>query len=693
MEGPSKQGARAACRQHAHASGSEVNKAVQARFRIQRFVKDLRGLASQQTWRMPRLRLTHLLALVICVSVGAWLNPSRAAFVSVPVPVYRGFHVPEEQYDGATVRWARQYAKVEFVGMSWRPARVDVSLTTHPSVTAQEITALISVDDREARRVSVRRGWQQVDLVANGPRSSDLVLRLTTLAPPGQERAVGLGEIRVTPLIDRAQALLHGIAGAAAGLVAWLFIMLRHNPPPAVALAGHATPGSRPGEGCVPLSRRGAALLFAGIVVYLAFWMVLKPVLQSPDEPQHLLRANSVLKQGWRDPPAELKLDPRFANAVVLQPTSALMGLFFDRTHQLDAAQIDELKQVSRTIPHMPAFVRTPLTTYPAGYYGTVFALAEAVSAPVHATPYQSIYLYRTWTVLLAAGLWVLVYRALRQLPDTAERSGAILALLLLNPTLAFVTSSVTPDSVNNPLAALGILLTYRVAVTGKHPWPATIALVACAWTKPSALLVFGAIAGSSVLVWRVNRLPVSHLGAVALAVGRAIVISVFGFYAWSPPRFVAGPPITLTLNGYLDVFWDRLPDVWVSYWGKLGWLDYAAPAGWYQLLAVLVVLNIVFASRHGVPGFARFGAVVFGLYLVLMMVGEFRLLRVAGYNFQGRHLFPAMIGMCALTQHPKRWAWVALLVGVGALNVALMHESVMRYYAGDWLLVWRSLP
>jgi hypothetical protein len=173
----------------------------------------------------------------------------------------------------------------------------------------------------------------------------------------------------------------------------------------------------------------------------------------------------------------------------------------------------------------------------------------------------------------------------------------------------------------------------------------------------------------------------------------RAVMIFTVGFYAWSPPRFVAGPPVSLTVNGYLDMFWDRLPDVWQWYWGRLGWLDYAAAPGWYQLMAVLVLLNIIAAARDRPGGLARLGATFFGVYVVLMMVGEYRFLPVAGYNFQGRHLFPAMIGTAGLVLHPRQWPRTALLGGVAAINVALAVQSVSRYFGGDWLLLLRSLP
>jgi hypothetical protein len=75
------------------------------------------------------------------------------------------------------------------------------------------------------------------------------------------------------------------------------------------------------------------------------------------------------------------------------------------------------------------------------------------------------------------------------------------------------------------------------------------------------------------------------------------------------------------------------------------------------------------------------------------MMIGEFRLLSVASYNFHGRHLFPVMIGTCGLVLHRARWAWITLLVTLGLVNVLLVIETVERYFGGDWPLVWRALP
>jgi Predicted membrane protein (DUF2142) len=344
-------------------------------------------------------------------------------------------------------------------------------------------------------------------------------------------------------------------------------------------------------------------------------------------------------------------------------------------------------------VPNPPATYATPHTTYPGGYYGVVFALSEPVAAVGGLSPYQALYLYRAWTVVLAAALWVVVYRALRMSPETSAYARLILALLLLNPMLAFASSAVTSDAINVPLATLAILWTYRTALSGERPWPATLALMACAFTKPSGLLLVGALLMALCAICLRHRARLEHAGAAALALARAGVIVVLAFYAWSPPRFLAGAPVQATLGQYLQHLWIRLPDLWVMYWGRLGWVDYQLDAFWYLTLAGLVGLNLAYVMRRDAATIAVFCAAVFVAYFVLMAAGEFQLLAVAGYNFQGRHLFPAMVGTCGLVLHPRRMASAALLLVIATMNVLLVVESVERYFGGDWTLLWRSLP
>jgi hypothetical protein len=79
--------------------------------------------------------------------------------------------------------------------------------------------------------------------------------------------------------------------------------------------------------------------------------------------------------------------------------------------------------------------------------------------------------------------------------------------------------------------------------------------------------------------------------------------------------------------------------------------------------------------------------------YIVCMTVGEYWYLPTAGYNFQGRHLLPVSIGLAGLVLHSHRPAVWTLLGWLGLMNLLLIHETIVRYFDGDWGRLWASLP
>jgi hypothetical protein len=129
---------------------------------------------------------------------------------------------------------------------------------------------------------------------------------------------------------------------------------------------------------------------------------------------------------------------------------------------------------------------------------------------------------------------------------------------------------------------------------------------------------------------------------------------------------------------------------------GRLGWLDYELPAWWYVVMLGIVLAGAIVAALRTSGEARRFAgfAACFGLgYFVCMIVGEYWYLPMAGYNFQGRHLLPACVGFAGLAlsgSRVSRWTvvgWLALM------NVMLMHESIVRYFGGDWAVFRASWP
>jgi len=130
-------------------------------------------------------------------------------------------------------------------------------------------------------------------------------------------------------------------------------------------------------------------------------------------------------------------------------------------------------------------------------------------------------------------------------------------------------------------------------------------------------------------------------------------------------------------------------------YWGRLGWLDYAAPAIWYRLVLGLVVASaacLLWRPRRPVP-FAVYLAAVWVLFFGSTFAAEFRYLPEAGYTFQGRYLLPAAIAFGVIALHRVRPVRIALLAGVLTLNLVLARETVRRYYIDGWRGAVHALP
>src|SRR5262249_12553325 len=148
-------------------------------------------------------------------------------------------------------------------------------------------------------------------------------------------------------------------------------------------------------------------------------WALLKPPMQAPDEPQHAVRADSILQQPWATrTPDTLTIDPRFLNPLVYQPPPNLGKIFFNNLKRLSQADIAFLKGIAwhDAWPPQPPF-RTPLATYPPTYYASVFGAAEVTTAALHLSPYQNVFAYRLWTVVFTGLLWIGVWRALQLTP------------------------------------------------------------------------------------------------------------------------------------------------------------------------------------------------------------------------------------------------------------------------------------
>lgn len=429
-----------------------------------------------------------------------------------------------------------------------------------------------------------------------------------------------------------------------------------------------------------------AVLVFA----YFAVWALLRPPLQTPDEPQHLLKANAILLQPWRSAPGAFDVDPQRVNPLAWQTPGPIDKLFFTKVNAMTAEDIASTQRVpwpDRSGPPSRVPYARAIASYPSLYYLAVHAVAEPAIAALALSPWQATYAYRLVTALFAAVLWTAVWAALTRTADTAALATPMVAFIVANPMLAYISSGVTPDAVNNPLCALAMVFAWRTATPGASGAATGVVLLAAALTKPSGLQMAGVIAGALALFTAFGRLD-RRRGLVAIGWSMAAgAASVLLFYLWSPPRFMAGGPSPDGLHAYLRTRVHAADLSWMELWGRLGWLDYALPYGWYLLLLVICAASAAAAiARPRRPArFAVYAAIVFLAFAGVTFAGEYHYLDVAGYTFQGRYQFPAFLGFAAVLWHERIALRRTVIACIVLVSLLLMQATVTRYYVDRW--------
>jgi hypothetical protein len=450
------------------------------------------------------------------------------------------------------------------------------------------------------------------------------------------------------------------------------------------------TPDSRP-----PIAAWQVGLV---VFVYFAGWALIRPPLQSPDEPQHLLKANSVRLQPWLNAvPDHFVPDRRYVNPLALYTPPTLDKLFFQPMNALTGAEVDALRATPWLPPQgpPPPPYQRAIATYPQVYYWGVHALAEPVIRGAGLSPWDASFIYRLATCALTAMGWALVWIACRRAGIPADVAGLLMALTLLTPMLAFISSAANPDAVNDALCALAIVAAWEVLSRGSGGAVFGAALLAALLTKPSGLqlaAVLVCVAGGLGLVRLVDRRRAGVVAAITVGV---TIVAIAVFYGWQPLRFLASGPTSDTLAIYAEKRWASLGYMWQSYWGLLGWLDYGAADGWYWLVLGLAVLNVgclVWRPRRP-AGLAWYLGAIGILFFASTIAAEVRYLHDAGYTFQGRYLLPGALGLGAVLLHEVRAARLALLGGVLALNLVLAQATVDRFYVGGWKGALHALP
>lgn len=432
--------------------------------------------------------------------------------------------------------------------------------------------------------------------------------------------------------------------------------------------------------------------IFSLLFLYLCAWAVIKPPFQSPDEFNHAIKAYSVARNPFITPDPEVKVPRRFMNPLL--EAEILHRMPFHRAVSISDIDVQNLKRLDWSTGVDEETRVIGMYNYPFLYYQTVFVLGQGGSALWRLSPYDSVFLYRIATALLAALMWLSVFRSL---PQELPYRGSVFLFLVLNPMLAFISSSINVDALLYPLSCLVIIGFYRLGFHERERgFLALSALVSAGLTKASALVFFPALAlGSGAIFFRSKAFRLRPTVWVGLA---ALVVVWVSFYLWVPRpdhTTYVGVPVHMGVWDYINKIPSR--ELFQSYWGVLGWLDFRLAPPYYRLLALLLTINAVLVLMSGrkwlEAGFTWYAMLVSALFSAGLLAVEYLLLPRYGFVLQGRYFLPVSLGLAMLLVH--RWSWVryTFLVYLIVFSSLLFHESVDRFYDGDWERVWRAHP
>lgn len=634
--------------------------------------------------KMPVVRT---LVVLTCCLLGSVINVYRALWWITPeVRAYRGFLVPTESIDGQLVHWARGYAKIELNTSTWRPLRLTVQLRSPSNETNSATAVRVAVDDAPLGRLQVGPGWNAFEFVitSRAPRHESTALQFYSTLDEGG-RGVGVGSVNVEPVLTLSAVLWQGVWGAL------------------VVVGFYTTCRRGPSAWSASIDRETEKQAFSGVLLiiflYLTAWCLIIPPYQVPDEPQHALRAASVMREPWVTDGDQFEVDPRFINPIAEQPGFELGRIFFQGKNWITREHISALKarswvEKSSAAAHEAKVIPWAAASYPPMYHLVVFAIGESVTTVLQLSPYQSSYVYRLSSILLVSLLWSAVFIAIHSVVTERLSANLLFALLLLNPMLAFTSAGVNPDAVSFPLCALSILLAWRAFGTGRGEWTVSVVVFAACLVKPSGLALSIAILLAGITAWCFGIVNGENVIRGARGVIRALLLAYIAFYAWSRPRFLGSGPTEASFTMWLGHLWNSLPGLWTGFWGRLGWLDYQVSPVWYAVLFVIVAVSLVcWYVRPVEERFSLFVGLVFVLFVGGVCLGEYLSLRETGYNLQGRHFLSAAIGLAPLVSHRVRsvqWTVIGYLI---ALDGALFLKTISRYYGSDWHALWYALP
>lgn len=395
--------------------------------------------------------------------------------------------------------------------------------------------------------------------------------------------------------------------------------------------------------------RAAVTAITIAFLAICAFWAVVTPIYQVPDEHAHLSSAIRLTDDPQWPAPGEARLYPEVLGA---REEAALPA--DERSSFAELRRVSEQSGVDQMTQHPPL------------YYAFGAAVLRAIGYDEMRADHALLSL-RLAGLLFAAPLPLLVWSSARQLTGSPRAGVVGAAALLAVPQLAQVLGGVSNDGLIILLCSIVIWLAIRV-MTGDARRRTLAGLGVCLGlallTKGMALpfVVFTAV----VLMFAPRGVPMAPrllrtfaTLALAFVIGgwwwlRNLVVygdlqpsGLAGIRPTQPWEAGTGPDFVQ----YLDLFWSRMS---VRFWGEFGLLEHSLPEVITDVLSVLTLAVIVgfgFARHPRRPHVIVLS--LLPVILMVMLVGNtwrhfVRTQLPAG--MQGRYLYVAIVALIAVS-------------------------------------------
>jgi hypothetical protein len=381
------------------------------------------------------------------------------------------------------------------------------------------------------------------------------------------------------------------------------------------------------------------------LFVLMALWSVATPLMASPDEPAHVIRAAAVVRGEFVGNPSTR----------VPGSTDVTVPKYVADANNYPACYAFRSEVSARCEPWPSHDDREVSSTTTATLNSPVFyALTGLPSLVLDGAP--ALYAMRLVVALITSGLLAIAFAALS---GFASRRFATIGMALgVTPMVLFLGGTVNPNAVEAAGAAgalATLLLIFRTDSPGRILWTRLTMLVVSIFflcnTRSISLAWLLVITAVAVLMsqWRIF-LAVFRRPASWVAVGLiAIIVATVGVYFIIPKGLTQVANATGIGSGATDAFLtvlDRTFDYGAGWVGIFGWLDTPPPGAlpiiWSVLLGGLILCAVVLAR-----GRLRLGLIAWlVVFFLVPPITQAGLVHEWGYVWQGRYTLALFVGL-----------------------------------------------